>query len=140
MKCQSRSWSQRGTEVNESHHGYNPMLEANRNPNRDKVLARSNPSRTSKLIRVKTFSLGTSYHIGSVCCHVWSAASISESASITSYRENCRAAHPPKVVKSNSFFFMGYWRAIRTNRKVTRRLRYFQHVITMTINITTSYH
>ena len=46
-----------------------------------------------------------------------------------------------KSSKVTPFFYgLQYWRAIRTNRKVTRRLRYFQHVITMTINITTSYH
>ena len=47
IKCQSRLWSQRGTKVNGSHHGDNP-LQTNRDPNRDKKLCGSTSNGTDQ--------------------------------------------------------------------------------------------
>ena len=45
------SWSQRGTNVNSSRHGDNPLVSTNKDPNRDKILARYNQPRTSETYR-----------------------------------------------------------------------------------------
>ena len=45
IKCLFRSRPQRGTKVNGSHHGDNLLLRPNRDPNRDKIFARSNQPR-----------------------------------------------------------------------------------------------
>ena len=46
IKRQSRLWSQRGTKVNGSHHGDNPLLR--RDPNRDKKLCGSTSNGTDQ--------------------------------------------------------------------------------------------
>ena len=52
IKCQSRSWSQRGTEVNDSHHGDSPLLLLTlTGPNRGKTLVRFNHPKTSETER-----------------------------------------------------------------------------------------
>ena len=38
IKCQSRLWSQRGTKVNGSHHGDNPLLRPKGSKSRQKVM------------------------------------------------------------------------------------------------------
>ena len=57
IKCQSRLWSQRGTKVNGSHHGDNPLLSEgldafrfflNRDPNRDEKLCDSKSNGTDQ--------------------------------------------------------------------------------------------
>ena len=50
IKCQSRLWSQRGTKVNGSHHGDDPLLRptGNRDPNRDKKLCDSTSNGTDQ--------------------------------------------------------------------------------------------
>ena len=61
IKCQSRSWSKRGTNVNGSQHGDNPLLK----PTGSKIATKSLPGPTHrqhrKPIVVKTMSLGTNY-------------------------------------------------------------------------------
>ena len=56
IKCQSRSWSQRGTKVNGSHHGDSPLLK----PTGIQIATKSMPGPTNrehrKLIGVKTMS------------------------------------------------------------------------------------
>ena len=47
IKCQSRLWSQRGTKVNGSHHGDNPLLRPT-GPNRDKKLCGSTSNGTDQ--------------------------------------------------------------------------------------------
>ena len=46
--CQSSTWSQRGTKVNGSHYGNNPLLRPNRGPNRDKKLCDSTSNGTDQ--------------------------------------------------------------------------------------------
>ena len=49
IKYQSRLWSQRGTKVNGSHHGDNPLhTQTNRDPNRDKKLCGSTSNGTDQ--------------------------------------------------------------------------------------------
>ena len=49
IKCQSRLlWSRRGTTVNGSHHGDNPLLRPNRDPNHDKKLCGSTSNGTDQ--------------------------------------------------------------------------------------------
>ena len=60
-KCQSCLWSQRGTNVNGSHHSDNPVLE----PTGIQIATNSLPGPATrehrKLISAKTISLGTNY-------------------------------------------------------------------------------
>ena len=78
MKCQSRSWSQRRTNVNNgSNYGYTPLLEPTGIQIATKLLPGSTNQEHRKLIGVKTMSsLGTSYS-SFYCRVVMSAASIS---------------------------------------------------------------
>ena len=46
----ARSWSRRGTKVKGSHHGDNPLHKP-RDPNRDKIVARSKHPRTLEIYR-----------------------------------------------------------------------------------------
>ena len=66
IKCHSRSWSQRGTKVNGSHRGSDPLLR----PTGIQIATKPLPGPTNrehrKLIGVKTMSLGTKY---SFYCH-----------------------------------------------------------------------
>ena len=68
IKCQSRLWSQRGTKVNESHLGDNPLLR----PRGIQITTKSLPGPTDrghrKLIGVKSMSLGTNYSIYCLDC------------------------------------------------------------------------
>ena len=48
IKCQSRLWSQRGTKVNGSHHGDNPLLRPTGIQNRDKKLCGSTSNGTDQ--------------------------------------------------------------------------------------------
>ena len=61
IKCQSRSWSKRGTKVNESRHGDNPL----RIPARIQIATKFRPGLTNrehrKRIGLKVMSLGTNY-------------------------------------------------------------------------------
>ena len=61
IKCQSRSWSQRGTKVNGSHHGSNPLLR----PTGIQIATKFLPGPTNrehrKLIGIETIFLGTNY-------------------------------------------------------------------------------
>ena len=70
IKCQSRSWSQRGTKVNGSHHGDSPLLR----PTGTQIATKHIPGTTNrehrKLIGVKNVSLGMNY---SKVSTVWSA-------------------------------------------------------------------
>ena len=53
----SRSWSQRGTKVNGSHHGYYPT-QTGRDPNRDKIHARSDHPKTPDTYRRQDDAFG----------------------------------------------------------------------------------
>ena len=80
IKCQSRSWSQRGTEVNDSHHGDSPLLILT-GPNRGKTLVRFNHPKTSETERrLDDIYLWSDADYSSYCCIcIWSdAASISK--------------------------------------------------------------
>ena len=61
IKCQSRSWSQRGTKVNGSNHGDNPLLK----PTGIQIATKPLPGPTNrehrKLIGAKPMSSGTNY-------------------------------------------------------------------------------
>ena len=63
IKCQSRSWSQRGAKVNGSHHGDNPLLR----PTGIQIATKSLPGPTNrehrKLIGMKTTSPGMNYSL-----------------------------------------------------------------------------
>ena len=80
-KYQSRSWPQRGTKVDGSHHG--DILR----PTEIQIATKSLPSATNRehwkqRIGVKTMFLGTNYSfycLGWCAASIWSAASISES-------------------------------------------------------------
>ena len=76
-KCPSRSWSQRGTEVNRSHHGDNPLLR----PTWIKIATKSLPGTTNrehwKLIGVKTLSLVTNYGFYCLeCCQFFTITTL----------------------------------------------------------------
>ena len=65
IKCQSRLlWSQRGTKVNGSHHGDNPLLRptGNRDPNRNKKLCDSTSDGTDQY-SIKTVHQTSLLHI-----------------------------------------------------------------------------
>ena len=66
IKCQSRSWSQRGTKVNGSHHGESPLLK----PTGIQIATKPLPSPTNrkhrKHIGVKKMSTGTNYSLYSL--------------------------------------------------------------------------
>ena len=85
MKCQPRSWSQRGTKVNGSHHGDSPLLILK--PTCIQIATKSIPGPTNrehrKLIGVKTMCLDTndSFYCLERCQYL--------GISITSYREDC---------------------------------------------------
>ena len=74
IKCRSRSWSQRGTKVNWSHRGDDPLLKPKWIKIATKPLPGSANREHRKLISVKTLSLGTNYRFH---CLEWCAASIS---------------------------------------------------------------
>ena len=99
IKFQSRSWSQRGTKVNRSHHGDNPLL----SPTEIQITTNSLPGPTNrehrKLIRVKTMSLGMNY---SFYCHSLECYQYFKIC-ITSYREDYYLMCCPsnKVIKSD---------------------------------------
>ena len=59
IKCQSRSWSQSGTKVKESHHGDSPLLKPRGIQIETKSLPDSTTREHRKLIGVKTVALGT---------------------------------------------------------------------------------
>ena len=61
IKCQSRSWSQRGTKVNGSHDGDIPLPKPRGIGIATKSLSGPTNREHRKLIRVKTMSLGTNY-------------------------------------------------------------------------------
>ena len=61
IKCQSRSWSQRGTKVNGSHHGDSPLLKPTGIPIATKPFPGPTNREHRKLIGVKTMSSGTNY-------------------------------------------------------------------------------
>ena len=61
IKCQSRSWSQRGTKVNGSHRGENPLLRPTAIQIAKKSLLGLTNREHRKLIGVKTMSLGMKY-------------------------------------------------------------------------------
>ena len=61
IKCQSRSWSQTSTKVNESHHGDNPLLKPTEIQIATKSLAGPTNREYRKFIYVKTMFLDTSY-------------------------------------------------------------------------------
>ena len=67
-KCHSRSWSQRGTQVDGSHHGDNPLLK----PTGIQIATKSLPGPTNrehrKLVGVKTMSLRTNYSFYCLMC------------------------------------------------------------------------
>ena len=69
IKCQSGSWSQRGTKVNGSHHGDNPLLKPTGIQIATKPLPGSTNREHRKLIGVKTMSvsMGTNYMYGFYC-------------------------------------------------------------------------
>ena len=74
IKYQSRSWSRRGTTVNSSYHGNNPLVRSIE----IQIATKSLPGSTNRKYRklttgVKTVSLGIDC---SFYCHVWSTASI----------------------------------------------------------------
>ena len=90
IKCQSRSWSQRGAKVNGStwwQHG----TQTNRDPVRDKILTMSNHSRTSEAYHSsKTMPLSTNYSF-----YCLSAVNISESElEVKEKTLMCYPAHP----------------------------------------------
>ena len=69
IKFQTRSWSQRGTKVNRSHHGANPLIR----PREIQIATKSLSSPTNrehrKLIDTKTISLGTNHNFYCLeCC------------------------------------------------------------------------
>ena len=68
IKCQSRSCSERGTNVKGSHHGERPLLK----PTGVQIATKPLPDPTNrehrKLIGVKTMPLGTNFHF--YCC-IW---------------------------------------------------------------------
>ena len=110
MKCQSRSWSQRGTKVNESHHhGDDPLLIISTGI---QIATKPLPGPTTrehrKLIGVKTMSLGTNYSFFSYleCCQYFRICIIIIIITTTSYTEDCLMCCPStKVIKSDSKTF-----------------------------------
>ena len=83
-KCQSRLWSQRGTEVNGSHHGDNPLPKPTGIQIATKLISGPTNREHRKLIGVKTMSLGTNY-------------------SCSYYREDCLMCCPTnKVIKGGT--------------------------------------
>ena len=89
IKCQSRSWSQRGTKVNGSHCGDNPLLK----PTGIQImtLARSNQPRIQKTYRRKDHFL-----LRTTVSTVWKVANISESKLQSTEKTACCSSYPTK--------------------------------------------
>ena len=69
IKCQSRSWPQRGTKVNGSHHGSNPLLRPTGIQIATKFLLGPTNREHRKLIGIETIFLGTNYSFFCLeCC------------------------------------------------------------------------
>ena len=69
IKYNLRSWSQRGTLRSTGHIMITTRYSNNRDPNRDKTLARSDDSTTYRPISIKTMPLSTNYSFNWLeCC------------------------------------------------------------------------
>ena len=94
IKCQSRSWSQRGTTINGPNHGDNPLLKPTRTQIATKPLPGSTNQKHRRLIGVKTMSLVTNYSLYYLECYKYFRIRI------TSYRKDCLMCCPSnKVIK-----------------------------------------
>ena len=72
IKCQSRLWSQRGTKVNGSHHGDNPLLRPKGSKSRQKVmrLYKQWHRPISKRFIKPPYSISRATSIDSECCRL----------------------------------------------------------------------
>ena len=89
IKCQSRSWSQRGTKVDGSRQ---PATQTNRDLNRDKTLARSDRQRTSETYRHSFYSSSRGVHEDKLCDILQAMAPTNMSEQLTKTQRSGRMA------------------------------------------------